>query len=112
MQEHSGRELKTNSNRMEFQAAIEGLRATPVGAQVIVYTDYRVLVSNVSRFSEWESVHWQKKDGRLIPNSDQLIELQRLIQKRSVVFQWVKAHVGNTFNERCDQLCAQSREGL
>jgi len=116
--EASGRVRKTDSNRMEFQAAIEALSSNEIGScpQKLVlnfFTDSRILIEKVERLAEFEAAKWRNKSDRPIPNADLLKKIQSLLQAREahnqINWNWVKAHSGNIFNERCDELCVLSR---
>lgn len=96
--EASGRERKTNSHRMEFQAAIEALNYLPEQSFVIIHTDSRVLLNAAL-----------KKNKRPLFNSDQTIILDQLTLKHNISWKWIKAHSGIIYNERCDKLCILAR---
>lgn len=96
--EASGRQRRTNSHRMEFQAAIEALQYLPVGTKASIYTDSRVLLNSVT-----------KKTKRPAVNSDQTETLDKLLSKHKITWKWVKAHSGFLYNERCDNLCIMAR---
>jgi ribonuclease HI len=104
--EVSGKDQKTDNNRMEFQAAIEALKSVPRGESVTVWTDSRELLESIPLFEEWKNRGWRKKKNRAISNVDLCVVLHELLQTRRVHWKWVKAHSGNPYNERCDQLCA------
>lgn len=93
-----GRSRKTNSHRMEFQAAIEALKYIKLGEKVTLCTDSRVLIKSSENLFQLKAV-----------NEDQLFELSQLCKDRRVSWKWVKAHAGHIFNERCDELCRQAR---
>lgn len=99
--ENSGRIRKTNSHRMEFQAAIEALSYLKTGSQAFLYTDSRVLIQSALQ-----------KHSRPSVNSDQVELLNQLSSTRQISWKWVKAHSGIQFNERCDQLCISAREQI
>lgn len=96
--EASGRERRTNSHRMEFQAVIEALKYLPAGSSVCIYTDSRVLLNSVA-----------KKNKRSAVNSDQTEVLDELTSLHKISWKWVKAHSGFLYNERCDELCILAR---
>lgn len=97
--ESSGRERKTNSQRMEFQAAIEGLKYFSTSAKIDVHTDSKILLNAVVDRSK-----------RPVMNSDQLEKLDQLNFRHQISWSWVRAHSGNLHNERCDQLCVLARD--
>lgn len=96
--ESFGRVRKTNSNRMEFQAAIEALAQVKEGCRVHMYSDSRILIKAVS-----------SKQNRPTQNQDQLTVIDALTTNRRVQWHWVKAHAGHKYNERCDELCIRAR---
>ncbi len=96
--EASGRERKTNSHRMEFQAAIEALSSLPQNSVATVYTDSKVLLNCMN------------KTKRPKVNPDQIEVLDRLTTQHKISWKWVRGHSGNAFNERCDHLCINARE--
>ena len=110
MMEMSGRQSKTDNNRMELQAAIEGLNQLPPGSDVTLYSDSRVLIDAVTmKFPGWKNNGWVKQSGKQIPNLDLFIVLEGLVGSHQIKWQWVKAHSGVQYNERCDHLCTQAR---
>lgn len=96
--EASGREAKTNCNRMEFRAAIEALTYLKEGARARVSSDSRVLIRAMT-----------SNEDRPAASLDQLLILDHLKLSRRIRWSWVKAHAGHRFNERCDELCRQAR---
>jgi ribonuclease HI len=95
--ENSGRVRRANSNSMEFQAAIEALRSVPEDSNVTVFSDSRILVDAMSQGAPLRALQTQ------------LDALSQLNGRHTIQWQWVKAHNGNKFNERCDELCIWAR---
>ena len=111
--EASGRVRSTNSNRMEFQAAIEALKALDRHEvfAVTLHTDCRILIENIPKLESWEENGWlRRKIAIPIPNADLYQELHALNQKNQITWKWVRAHSGNPHNDRCDELCRLARE--
>lgn len=96
--ENSGRQRKTNSHRMEFQAAIEALRSLPHNSRATLYADSRVLINTFT-----------KTNNRTPVNSDQTDILEELQLQHNITWQWIRAHSGISYNERCDELCILAR---
>ena len=108
LKEDSGFCKNGSSNRMEFQAAIEALKWLPVHSKARIFTDSRILLENISdRIPEWRRNSLVTKQE--IPNVDLLQELDQLNQKHTISWQWVRAHSGVIYNERCDQLWKLAR---
>jgi ribonuclease HI len=93
----SKRVRRASSNAMEFQAAIEALSSIPENSSCSLFSDSRILVDAM-------------KFG-ICPRGyqDQFDLLKSLNEKHNIQWQWIKAHSGNKFNERCDELCILAR---
>lgn len=107
--EQSARVKNTDSLRMEYQAAIESLKALPQNSKAHLYSDCQILIENLNKLPFWSENQWINKNRYPIPHSDLLQQLYSLIKNKSVQMKWVKAHAGISFNERCDHLCKQVR---
>lgn len=107
--EKFGTAKNTTSNRMEFQAVIEALILLPKDRALKIHTDSRVLLEALAKIPTWKLRGWIKKNSSPIPSVDQMILLDQLLQNRQVQWQWVKAHSGVQYNERCDELCILAR---
>lgn len=109
-QEKAASQKKTSSNRMEFQAAIEALKALPPNSRAHLYSDSQILVHTMNtQIVEWRSLNWLKQNGRAIPNVDLVKVLDELNRQHQVTWKWIKAHSGIPHNERCDELCIRAR---
>lgn len=95
--EKSGRIQKGASNIMELQAAIEALLALPEKSQLTLFSDSRILI-DAMKLGEVPAAF-----------QAQINTLLSLSKKHKIQWQWVKAHRGNPFNERCDELCVLAR---
>lgn len=86
----------TTNNRMEIQAIIEGLKSLVEPSSVIVYSDSTYAI-NCSRGL------WRKRK-----NIDLWLELEPLLDKHRVRFEWVRGHADNELNNRCDGLAGEA----
>ena len=84
---------------MEFQAAIEALKFLKKGAQADFYCDSKILVDCFNPCQIRPHI-----------SADQLRTIDALLINRNISWNWVKAHSGISYNERCDELCIQARE--
>ncbi|MBS1984605.1 MAG: ribonuclease HI [Bdellovibrionales bacterium] len=108
--EASGRVKHTDSNRMEFRAAVEALQWLPCSSRVVLHSDSRLLIDTLTQWRhEWKAAGWVKPRQRVIHNLDYIRALDALSAKHSVAWRWVRAHSGIKHNERCDLLCVQER---
>lgn len=110
--ELSGGEPRTTNNRMEMTAAIEALRALKRRCKVVLHTDSQYLQRGVTEWMpKWKSKGW-KRGKKPVKNLDLWQELDRLIEQHDVEWRWVRGHVGDPLNERCDELAGQEIAAL
>jgi ribonuclease HI len=104
--EISGFAEETTNNRMEITAAIEGLKALRTRCAVELYTDSAYLANafNESWIINWSNNGWKKSDKKPVENRDLWDELLLLAGRHSVIWNKVKGHADNEFNNRCDEL--------
>ena len=105
--ESSGGEHNTTNNRMEIMAVIAGLEALKSASAVELFSDSQYVVNAVNEWiGKWKSFGWKKtKRGKdPIRNIDLWRRLDEQLQRHTVAAKWVRGHVGNVENERCDAL--------
>jgi len=97
----------TTNNRMELTALIEGLRALPAEARVVVHSDSQLCVKTVNEWAAgWEARGWRRKGGP-IANLELVKELTALARAHPrVEIRWIKAHDGSRWNEYADALAS------
>lgn len=110
IRELSGGFRRTTNNRMEILAAIEGLRALKEPCLVTLYSDSQYLVDAIGKgwVKRWQSKGWMRTKNERALNVDLWLQLLPLLEKHDVTFVWVRGHVGNPDNERCDTLARQA----
>ena len=99
----SGTVKKTTSNRMEITAALEGIRRTPLGSEVAIYTDSQYLFGCMSK-------GWQRRANR-----DLWPQLDEAVSHRKVRWEWIDQNVQNVFHKEAHDLAtnlASQGEGL
>jgi ribonuclease HI len=103
--ERAGGAPDTTNNRMELLAVIEALRAVKrAQSQVLVCSDSRYVIDACSKWiAGWKRRGWTRKDGPL-KNVDLLREVDELIPRYTVRWQWVAGHSGDPGNDRADAL--------
>lgn len=110
----AGADPATTNNRMELTAVIEGLKRTPVGAEVTIYSDSAYVVNAFLQdwFAGWRRRGWRNSKGDPVENQDLWQELWRLAQERRVKWVKVKGHAGNRFNEMADRAAVEAIKSL
>ena len=108
-----GGEPDTTNNRMELQAAIEGLSALKERCRVILTTD-SVYVKNgiTSWLDAWKKKGWKTAARKPVKNVDLWQALDEQNQRHDVQWHWVKGHSGHRENEIADQLANRGIDEL
>lgn len=98
--------IGTATNQIaELVAAIEGLKATPEGAEIELVSDSQYTLKGLSEWRKgWERNGWKNASGQPVANQSYWKALYALADKRKVKTRWVKGHNGDPFNEKCDEL--------
>ena len=101
---HSGGH--TTNNRMELHAVIMTIPSLPKDKPVTLYTDSSYVQKGITEWVHgWIKKGWMTKGGKQRVNTDlwkQLVELTKEYPK--IKIEWVKAHNGDKWNERADEL--------
>ena len=106
-----GEEYSTN-NRMEYTAALEGLRALPQGSSVCIVTDSRLMLDSMTKWiAGWKRKGWKTAAGDSVKNQDLVMALEAEISRHAHVrWHWVRghetggAHAHKALNDRADRL--------
>jgi len=100
-----GGEHNTTNNRMELQAAIEGLRALKEPCQVILTTDSVYVKDGITKWlPNWKQRGWKTSAKKPVKNVELWQQLDQLNQTHQVQWQWVKGHSGHRENDIADEL--------
>ncbi len=110
--ELSGGATHTTNNRMEYTAALEGLRSLPAGSRACIVTDSRLMLDSMTKWlAGWQRKGWQTAGGEPVQNQDLVRARETEIQRHSAVrWHWVKghevgaAHAHKALNDRADRL--------
>ena len=98
--EVSGGATQTTNNRMELTAPIEALGFIPKDTKVDIFSDSKYVIRGITEFIKG----WKRKGWAKVKNRDLWEKLDQLVVGRHVSWHWVKAHNGNVWNERADNL--------
>ena len=100
-----GGEAETTNNRMELPAAIEGLKQLKQACKVTIYTDSKYVMQGMEEWlAGWKARGWKTASKSPVKNVDLWQQLDELVGKHEVTWQWVKGHAGDEGNERADEL--------
>jgi ribonuclease HI len=99
VREYNGSATATTNNRMELTGAIEGLRATEPGAQIVLRSDSLYVINTMTK-------NWKRNANR-----DLWEMLDKEAQIRKVKFEWVRGHDVDPINNRADVLAVMGAKG-
>jgi ribonuclease HI len=110
--ELSGGEPATTNNRMEYTAALEGLRSLPDGSRVCVVTDSQLMLNSMTTWiAGWKRKDWKTAGGQPVKNQDLVKALDaELARHAEVRWHWVRGHetgsehAHKALNDRADRL--------
>ena len=104
-----GFKLSTN-NRMELLAVIYLLTyLTNTEDEINVFTDSEYVKKGCSEWLKfWKFRNWKTKDGNPVQNKDLWLELEKLMNGKSIHFFWIKGHDGIEGNEIANGLAYEA----
>jgi ribonuclease HI len=116
--EISGSEPHTTNNRMEYSAAIEGLRSLADGSRVCIVTDSTLMVDSMTKWIHgWKRRGWRTAGGDPVKNQDLVRALEAEIARHAAVrWHWVRGHetgaehAHKALNDRADQLAVAAAQ--
>lgn len=95
---------ETTNNRMELQAAIEGLKAAEADIEITLVTDSEYLRKGITEWIHgWKRRGWRTAAKKPVLNQDLWHELDELNSPR-IEWKYTKGHAGDPDNERCDDI--------
>ena len=107
--ELSGFDPITTNNRMELQAAIQGLKALKRSMEIDLFTDSQYLRDGITNWlPQWKKNHWRLSNKKPVKNQDLWEQLEALTHIHHIKWHWVRGHVGHPENERADALARQA----
>ncbi len=110
---HCGGASNTTNNRMELQAAIEGLRLLSDDSDVLLVTDSQYVRKGITEWIvNWKRNGWRTAAKKPVKNADLWRDLDEQTQRHKIQWQWVKGHSGHAENEIADQLANRGIDQL
>ena len=101
----NGFDLNTTNNKMELTAVIEGLKTLQNKSEVTVVTDSQYVKNGINQWIyKWKKNGWKTASKKPVKNKDLWKELDYLVRKHIIDWEWVRGHSGNPGNERADLL--------
>ena len=95
----------TTNNRMELTATIEALKYFEDKQTITLITDSKYVKDGIqSWIQNWKKNGWKTAAKKPVKNKELWIELDQLISRHTISWEWVKGHDGNVHNEKADYL--------
>ena len=115
-----GNARHTTNNRMEFTAAIEGLRALPAGSRACVVTDSLLMLKSMTLWiAGWRRRGWKTAGGAPVKNQDLVEALDAAVAGHAEIrWHWVRghetgaAHAHKALNDRADRLAVAASHAV
>ena len=109
----NGGDNNTTNNKMELTAAIEALKHFEKREEITLITDSKYVKDGIeSWIKNWKTNNWKTTSKKPVKNKELWIELDDLITKHNVNWEWVKGHGGNKYNEKADYLARRYIEEI
>ena len=108
-----GNEVHTTNNRMELIGAIKAIEKLNQknGVSLTIRTDSTYVRKGITVWlSNWKKNNWLKSDKKPVENKDLWEQLDKIVSKHSVNWEWVKGHSGEKGNEIADALARKGRD--
>ena len=100
---------KTTNNIMELTAVIEALKTINLKTTIKIYTDSKYVKLGITEWIlNWKKNGWKTSSKKDVKNKILWIELDKLVNKNKIKWEWVKGHSGNKFNEKVDELANEA----
>lgn len=109
----SGGEKLTTNNRMEITAIIKSLEIIEENSEIKIYTDSKYVINGITNWIKaWKENDWISSNKKVVKNVDLWKNLDLLVQKKIISWQWVKGHSGNKMNEKVDKIARNELSNL
>ena len=101
----NGGNNNTTNNKMELTAAIQALKYFKNSQKIKLFTDSKYVKDGIqSWIQNWKKNGWKTSTKKPVKNKELWMELDALITKHNIIWEWVKGHSGNAYNEKADFL--------
>ena len=110
--EGCGQVADTTNNRMEIQAAVEGLKELIEPCEVDITTDSEYLKNGITKWIQgWKRNGWLTASKEPVKNKDLWLLLDSFTTRHKTNWHWTKGHAGHPDNNRCDELATAAARG-
>ena len=105
VKEIKGYSKNTTNNKMELLSSIMALRTVDGVGDIEIYTDSMYLKNGITNWiHNWKKNNWLNSSKKIIKNKELWEEIDKFNNIYNISWRWVKAHNGDCYNERADEL--------
>ena len=109
----NGGDNNTTNNKMELTAAIEALKHFEKREEITLITDSKYVKDGIqSWIQNWKKNGWKTSAKKPVKNKTLWMELDELITRHNITWEWVKGHNENKYNEKADYLARRYIEEI
>ena len=109
----NGGDDNTTNNRMELAATINALSYFKDTKEITLITDSKYVKDGIqSWILNWKKNGWKTAAKKPVKNKELWVELDEIISKHKITWEWVKGHAGNIYNEKADLLARRYIEDI
>ena len=108
-----GKDPHTTNNKMELTAAIKSLKnlEKESGVIITIRTDSQYVRKGITEWlSNWKNNNWRTSNKKPVANQELWQELDSMVSRHLVNWEWVKGHAGDSGNEKADELAVRGRD--
>ena len=105
----TGFEKNTTNNRMELIAAIKALEFLDNNNKISLNTDSNYVKQGITTWIlNWKKNYWKTSTKQLVKNKELWERLDNLNKRKDIIWNWVKAHDDNKYNNQVDELARKA----
>ena len=105
----TGFERNTTNNRMELIAAIKALEFLNNNNKISLNTDSNYVKQGITTWIlNWKKNYWKTSTKQLVKNKELWERLDNLNKRKDIIWNWVKAHDNNKYNNQVDELARKA----
>ena len=111
---HYGYEKETTNNRMELTAAIKALEfLSKDNEPITIITDSNYLKNGINNWiTNWKKNNWKTANKKPVKNKDLWLILDDQTSLKNIIWNWVKGHSTDKYNNEADELAREAAENL
>ena len=105
----AGFEENSTNNRMELMAAIKALEFLDNNNKISLNTDSNYVKQGITTWIlNWKKNYWKTSTKQLVKNKELWERLDNLNKRKDIIWNWVKAHDNNKYNNQVDELARKA----